>query len=175
VTGTLYFGINTENNNSLGSATVYGLNGAGEIGTTFGGQSLPASFIDSGSNAYFFDSSIPACTGNSSGFYCPVDANKLPSTVSESAVIVGTNQSSPAVSFSIANADQLFTATSDGTSTVTLSNALTALPQLGGPNSVANAIPNSFDWGLPFFFGRNVYVVFENTTLGSVSGPSVAF
>jgi len=33
----------------------------------------------------------------------------------------------------------------------------------------------SFDWGLPFFFGRNVYVVPSGKTAAGQSGPFVAF
>ena len=79
VNGSLIFGIGTQSNNVLQSATVYtvpdsGAN-AGDITTTFNGVSYPASFIDSGSNGIFFlDSAttgIPTCTGTNSSWYCP--------------------------------------------------------------------------------------------------------
>ena len=58
VAGSLIFGIGTQSNNGLGSATVYPVpdNGsfAANIITTFKGQSYPNSFIDSGSNGIFF-------------------------------------------------------------------------------------------------------------------------
>jgi hypothetical protein len=36
-------------------------------------------------------------------------------------------------------------------------------------------LPQSFTWGLPFFFGRNVFIVLEGATAGGVQGPAVAF
>jgi len=50
-TGTLFFGIGTQTNNGLGSATVYttttstSFNGPGLITATYKGQSLPESFL----------------------------------------------------------------------------------------------------------------------------------
>jgi hypothetical protein len=32
-----------------------------------------------------------------------------------------------------------------------------------------------FDWGLPFFFGRTVHVLFEGKTLDGTIGPAVGF
>jgi hypothetical protein len=46
------------------------------------------------------------------------------------------------VNFSIANAQSLFSANNGGN---------TAFSNLGGTNT------GVFDWGLPFFFGKNVY------------------
>jgi hypothetical protein len=62
------------------------------------------------------------------------------------------------VNFSIANADQLFKASNY------------AFNNMGG--TLDNS---SFDWGLPFFFGRSVYTVIEGTTVGTVNGPFYAF
>ena len=33
----------------------------------------------------------------------------------------------------------------------------------------------SFDWGLPFFFGRSVYTVIEGHSVGTTPGPFYAF
>ena len=58
VPGSLIFGIGTQSNNGLGSATVYDVpssgTNAGDFTTIFNGTSYPASFIDSGSNGLFF-------------------------------------------------------------------------------------------------------------------------
>ncbi len=58
VNGSLIFGIGTQSNNGLGMATVYAVpdtgNNAGNFITTFDGNSYPQSFIDSGSNGFFF-------------------------------------------------------------------------------------------------------------------------
>lgn len=60
VTGTLVFGIGTQSNNGVGSATVLPIDPEFlTFTTTYGGRSYPFSFIDSGSNAlYFLDESI---------------------------------------------------------------------------------------------------------------------
>lgn len=146
VTGSLVFGIGTQSNNALGSATVYTATSGGNFTTTYNGTIDSASFIDSGSNGYFFASSITACptTSNAPGFYCPSAVQNL------SATNQGANGASGTVNFSIANAEVLFN-TPDF-----------AYSDLGGTYS-----NGAFDWGLPFFFGRNVY-----TGLQSSSNPN---
>src|SRR5579863_1660579 len=62
VLGALTFGIGTETNNGLGSATVFTLDANDYFTTTFSGQTLTSGFIDSGSNALFFPYTLPACT-----------------------------------------------------------------------------------------------------------------
>jgi hypothetical protein len=54
VNGSLVFGIGTQSNNGLGSATVYAVNSNADITTQFGNQQYPDSFLDSGSNGIFF-------------------------------------------------------------------------------------------------------------------------
>ena len=56
VSGTMIFGIGTQSNNGLGSATVFTLAGDGTFTTVYtpNGQSYPETFIDSGSNGIFF-------------------------------------------------------------------------------------------------------------------------
>jgi Protein of unknown function (DUF3443) len=124
----------------------------GFLTTQFNGSALNDSFFDSGSNGLFFnDSSITECPSDSS-FFCPSSA------VSFLATNMGLNGVSSSVGFSIANADNL-------------SMTDFAFNDLGGPN----VIPDSFDWGLPFFFGRNVYTAIDgqNTTAGP--GPYFAY
>jgi hypothetical protein len=103
--------------------------------TSFQNTKMPNSFIDSGSNALFFDSNQILVCPDTSDFYCPNSTTNL------SAVNSGTTGTA-SVSFSVFNADMLF-ASSDA-----------ALPGLAGPNDGSFT---SFDWGLPFFFGRNLY------------------
>ena len=73
--------------------------------TVYNGTRCNSSFLDSGSNAFFFpDSGTPVCTDTSSaGFYCPVATKNL------SATIEGRNGASAEVSFSLANATALVT------------------------------------------------------------------
>ena len=159
VSGSLVFGIGTQANNGIGAAIVIGVDsGTANFTTIYDGTSYSASFIDSGSNALFFeDAGTPVCTDPSAaGFYCPAATKNL------SATIQGRNGRSASVNFSVANAVAL----------VASSPGFAAFGNLGAPQFAAN----SFDWGLPFFYGRNVYVAIEGAgTPGGPIGPYVAF
>lgn len=155
ITGALVFGIGTQSNNSLGSATVLTLDSSGSFATSFQGQSFTGSFIDSGSNGIFFlDSTttrLPMCTVNTD-FYCPA------STQNFTATNTGMNNHSTGINFSIGNADTL------------LSNqTLFLFNNIGAPS------PGNFDWGLPFFFGRNIFVAIEAQNTPGGTGPYVAY
>jgi len=107
-TGTLYFGIGTQTNNGLGSAT----------------------------------------------------------PVSVSTALTGQNEHGVGVAFTLYNAQTLFAGSNS------------AVPGVGAnPNAISTftAFPTSFDYGLPFFFGRNVYTALEGRTAGSTTGPYFAF
>jgi hypothetical protein len=45
----------------------------------------------------------------------------------------------------------------------------------GGASSIAGLGSGYFDWGLPFFYGRTVYVAIEGQTAGGTVGPYFAF
>jgi hypothetical protein len=128
-----------------------------DITTTFKGQGYPGSFLDSGSNGLFFlntaATGMPVCT-DASGFYCPLS----PSTQSLSATITGANNASATVDFSVTNADNLFSNQGDS-----------VFGDLGGPS------PGIFDWGLPFFFGRNVFTAIDGAPTPNGTGPYWAF
>jgi len=156
LSGSLIFGIGTESDNSLGSAQVIMLDSStGNINTSYKAKAY-SSFLDTGSNAYFFlDSTttgMPACPSPETGFYCPS------SRVSFSATNTGTNNASSIVSFNIDNADTLFSNLAD-----------TVFPTLGGPNS------GMFDWGLPFFYGRHVFIAIEGAQTPGGTGPYWAY
>ncbi len=168
LSGTLYFGIGTETNNALGSATVIptstsnSAHGAGLITVNYNGQGLTESYIDSGSSDLFFvDTNIPACTGtNLTGYYCPTTPTTLSLTLS------GTNGASTSVSQALNNAQILLTSNNS------------ALPGTGynpNTNKKFNAPSSSFDLGIPFFYGRKVYSAIEGRAAGGVYGPYVAF
>ena len=67
---------------------------------------------------------------------------------------------------------------------ITLNNAKTlfatgnaAVPGIGGdPTAISSftAVPRSFDIGLPFFYGRNVYTAIEGRNAGGTVGPYIA-
>ena len=156
VSGLLTFGIATQPDNMLGNAQIFSLDpNYGTLNTFYNGMVFASSFIDSGSNAYFFtDDTIPVCTTQTS-FYCPTAPVGLAATIQDSF------GSAASVPFTIDNAIADFA-----------TNAA-VLPNLGGP--VVSSLPGAFDWGLPFFYGRSVYVAFEGQFLAGVAGPWVAF
>ena len=158
VTGSLIFGIDTQSNNKSGSQSVITLNNFGEFETAFSGEILSQSFLDTGSNGlYFNDSSLTACTAtNVKDFYCPASTQNLTASVQ------GQNGVSANVSFSVGDAQTL--GANDPT--------FVAFPTLAGPYPGTTA---SFDWGLPFYYGRSVYTVIENSTTSVGTGPYVAF
>ncbi len=156
--GSMIFGIGTESNNSLGSVSIFPINTSGTYAgfftTTFNSQTLNESFIDSGSNGYFFpDSAIPQCSQDP-GFYCPAN------TLNLSAQNTGVNNAQSTVDFSVDNAETLFN--NDGGDS--------AFSNLAGPNGSANCTgvgTCGFDWGLPFFFGRNVFTSIQGQSVPS--------
>ena len=155
ISGSLVFGIGTQSNNGLGKAAVFTLDSQGNFTTGFSNAGYTG-FIDSGSNALFFlDSSttgIGICNDNSA-FYCPDSTRNLTATNQ------GTNGTTLAVKFSVANADSLFNNNPN----------FFVFENLAGPS------PNSFDWGLPFFFGRNVFTAIEGQNTPGGAGPYVAY
>jgi hypothetical protein len=159
VTGTLVFGIGTQSNNALASgATVLTTDSVGFVTTNVAslGQTDTMSYFDSGSNAiYFEDGSIPNCT--ESGFFCPA------SVTSFSATVTGANNQAAALNFSIAAGDTLFNA----------NPSFAAFSNLGG--SAGSQGANTFAWGLPFYYGHNVYTAMEGVDAGGTTGPYFAF
>ena len=162
VSGSLIFGIGTQSNNALGNATVYAVDAnTGNLTVNFQGTPLADSFVDSGSNAFYFpDGSTPTCDQTmqntvASGFYCPSSTQSLMATVQ------GMNGTSTPISFSIGNADMLFRQ----------NQMATAFNNIGAPNTDTS----SFDLGLPIFFGRSIFTVLETKNTAGGVGPYVAF
>ena len=56
----------------------------------------------------------------------------------------------------------------------TLNGNFTAAPTLAGTFGGADAA-TTFDWGLPFYFGRSVYTVIQGDMTKAGTGPYVAF
>ena len=151
--GSVVFGIATQSNNQFTSGTVLKTS-TGKFTAMFAGRSLNRSFLDTGSNALFFDSSaIPPCGVGASGFYCPSTRTQL------SATLLDNNLASTGVTFSIDNALTLF------------SGGNSVLPTLSGPVGDAQ----TFDWGLPFFYGRRVFIGIEQQSSSAGTGPFYAF
>lgn len=151
--GSIVFGIGSQSNNQFTSATVLKTS-TGNFTALFAGQNLNKSFLDTGSNGLFFDSTaLPKCGSGASGFYCPSTRTQL------SATLFDNNAASATVSFSVDNALDLFR------------NSNSVLPTLSGPVGDAR----TFDWGLPFFYGRRVFIGIEQQSSSAGTGPFYAF
>jgi hypothetical protein len=155
--GTMIFGIGTQANNGLGGATPLPVDpNTGNIVTTYSAFTYTNSYIDAGTSVIAFGTNLyPVCTGPDAGLYCPPAIQNL------SAMLRGTTTAATTVNFSIANADQLFGA----------NPAFNAFSDLGAPSGDTV----TFAWGLPFFFGRNVYTAIEGRSTPGGIGPYVAF
>ena len=155
-TGSLILGIGTRTNNTPSAVTMYPVNQSAEFTTTFGGTTYD-SFLDTGSNGLFFtapsSAALPECSSSSySGWFCP------PSTTSFTAVNTGsTGSPSAGVTFRIGNAGTL------------LGSSNNVFSELGG------SYAGEFDWGLPFFLGRSVYVGIDGTGSSLGTGPYWAY
>jgi hypothetical protein len=159
LTGSLIFGIDTQTNNASGTQTVLTVDpNSGDFTIVFGGQTLTDSFIDSGSNGIFFnDSNLTQCSSSDySGFYCPAASQSF------SATLTGVNAVSATESFTVDNAQTV--ATNDPTFTVLTGLAGTFTSDL-----------ETFDWGLPFYYGRRVATAIELHSTAVGTGPYIAF
>ncbi len=155
--GSLIFGIGTQTNNQFTSGKVLLANALGYVTTQFSGRTLRTSYLDTGSNGLFFDSAtLPLCSpGNLTGFYCPSATTPL------SASLIGSDATNVSVSFQVDNALTLFSA-----------GGMAVLPTLAGDIGSAQ----TFDWGLPFFYGRKVFFGIEGKTVANMgTGPFYAF
>jgi hypothetical protein len=151
-TGALIFGIGTETNNMPNSATRYAADAGGNFVTIFNKQTYSGSFIDSGSNALYFPGGtlVAACGASAPGFYCPANLTDL------TAVQQGY----------------------DGTNTTTVPFSIMSIadvPNSGAFNDIGGKSTTYFDWGLPFFFGRAVFVGLDAKTSSLGTGPYWAF
>jgi Protein of unknown function (DUF3443) len=165
VMGSLIFGIDTQSDNASGTQTVLTVDDEAELLVMFNGQTFANSFIDSGSNGIFFaDSSIVTCTAPPSdptsqivNFYCPASTLTLPVTIQGMNGTMTNN-----LTFGVGNALTMLETTD-----------FDAYPQLAGTLPAGNA--GTFDYGLPFFYGKRVAIAVQGamTTVGT--GPYIAF
>jgi len=162
VQGELIFGVATQTDNALPTTglTVLGTDAAGDFTATYnGGTTVLPALIDSGTDAYVFnDPAIPVCPAATSGvfggYYCPTVA---PQSVFAVNTGVGMNNASNTVDFAIAD-PRTFVATAA---------AFTGLA--GGAGSTR------FTWGMPFFYGRKIYVGIDQRVAGAYTGPYYAY
>lgn len=162
-TGFLTFGLGTQSNNALPSSGIqtFQTDHFGDVksatldGTTYTDTSPTqrAAFFDTGSNGLFLPGShsgLLLCTGGS-GFYCPTSAVALQPSVT------GFNGTTATLPISIENAFDLFNG-----------NGL-AFSNLGGTSGLL-----AVDFGLPFFYGKTVYVKYDTANSGSLNVGTVA-
>lgn len=147
--GELIFGINTTPNNTvpgnltkvyLGMDYVNHPDSYLNITTNYGGRTFLSSYLDTGTNGIFFaDNTISRCAGAT--WYCPKPNLKPTAVLSD-----GDNAASNTVNvlFDVANAEAMFS---------TQNSAFGGLA--GAPPSAGSS---AFAWGLPFFYGRTVYL-----------------
>lgn len=164
VTGSLFFGIGTQSNNSVGSdVKFYAVDpNYGEFQTEFNGNVVPG-FVDTGSQGLYFQSTLPTCV-SAPGWYCVSPA------ASFAATNTGINGVSGSVSFQIGD---YWTLANSGKG---------AFPDIGASASTLSSAFSSrlpFDWGLPFYLGRKVYIGIESASLKfnqfTGTGPVVAY
>jgi hypothetical protein len=185
--GTLVFGIGTQSNNTLTARTVLFGDVAhnGGVTTQYTTQSgkqqyLPWSYFDTGSNAYYFaDDGIPstsACSSypgydsqNPQSWFCPSSELNL------SATNIGTNGTQSTVNFSIGNA---YTVLSGSSGTVFDDLGASVGTPLTACGNLSTADPDkscAFDFGFPFFLGRNVFIAFAGANTANGMGPYFAY
>jgi hypothetical protein len=158
--GSLIFGIDTQSNNMLGSATVLTTdNVQGFITVDFQGVKYPESFIDSGSNLFFLTATNPpitTCSIQNQQFYCPAAEQSL------TAINVGLNSVQSTVNFNVANARTQFNNTT-----------FTAFDNVAAPNP--STLNGGFDFGMPFFYGRKVFTAISGKNTSGGPGPFFAY
>jgi hypothetical protein len=158
VQGELIFGISTQTDNMLpANLTVLGTDANGDFKASYNGSAtlLPA-LIDSGTDAYAFDDpTLPTCSaGAFVGYYCPTVA---PQAAFAQNIGVGADNAVNTVDFAIADPN-----------TFVAGAAAFANLAGGGGSSV-------FTWGMPFFYGRKIYVGIDQRTSGPYTGPFYAY
>lgn len=166
VTGQLVFGVGSQQNNALPTnPNILQVDKNGFFTTQYRGRGIMYSAIDSGTNGIAFaDPTIPT-TGD---WYTPASPLTL------SATMEATNGTGKPVimPFPIGNA---MTLSANGYAAY--DNIGMYMPSLSvyDPSSAAVSSVETFLWGLPFFYGRDVYSVLEGATVGAQTGPFVAF
>ena len=159
--GYLIFGIGTQSNNGTTGVTAYAADpNYGQFTTTYNNVTY-SSFLDSGSNALSFPgTNISDCGGSQSGWFCPSSVLTL-SAVNTAYSVSGTGNKGT-ISFQIENYNTF------------LSTLNYAIKEIGASSGSGN-ISNLFDWGLPFYFGRNVFVQIESSSSTLGTGPLWAY
>ena len=159
VRGELIFGLSPQTDNMLPATgiTILGADSSGDFTANYNvsATALPA-LIDSGTDAYAFDDpQIAVCsTGAYIGYYCPTAAPQAAFAVNTG---VGLYTASNTVDFAIADPS-------------TFVAGAAAIADLAGGGGSTN-----FVWGMPFFYGRPVYLGIDQRVSGAYTGPFYAY
>ncbi len=160
--GLLILGISTRSNNQFDSASVVlGANGNRMFASNFNGNTLPYSFIDSGSSVNYLASTgtvpLTICT-SSPNFICPG------ASITLTANNTGTQGTSGAANVLIVDAQLSFTDQPGYNAVPGLSYAL-------------SGTPSEMDLGASFFYGRVISTLIENQIAGgmAVTGPAFGY
>lgn len=152
--GTLTIGIDTQDNNKSMGSKLFQADQFGNFQSSLNGTIYSQSFIDSGSNGIFFPQpkNMPLCKSTAQqGFYCPASPTSMTATQ-----ISTDGKLKVDIAFQIVNAE-------------TKINEFG--PAVGAFSNLAGTQANSFDWGLPFFFGRRVIVGLDGKSSTLAKGP----
>jgi hypothetical protein len=148
--GTLTLGINIDGTNQLGTTPLLTVSSIGAFTTSFAGTVYTSYISSAATTNYFPSSTITLC--DDSNFYCPA------TPLTETATLIGANNAQVVETFAVTNAD------------VDFGNAdFSALPGLSEPYSA------NFIWGVPFFYGKSVYLLYAGQTVAGVTGPAIGF
>jgi hypothetical protein len=168
--GELIFGVDTLSNNTVplsAQKVLLGVNTSNmdsylNITTrvTLGGtvQIFTSSYLDTGTNGLFFTDTSPSpiarCAGST--WYCPKSELSLNALLSDGG---NTGFNSVNVPFQVGNAEALFS---------------TSNSAFGDAAGAAPTGSTSFAWGMPFFYGKKVYMSIWDIT-GAVVAPWYAW
>ena len=166
--GLLVLGIGTRANNALPSASaVLQTDAGGYFTASFNGNTLPRSFIDSGSSANFMPTtgtvSLPACASGSlagTGYLCPASSLTLTATST------GPSATSATANVLVVNAN----------SAVAANPGYNVIPGLAADGGRLGSNP-TLDLGASFFFGHTIATLIENQSAPgfSVNGPAFGY
>ncbi|MFI4889376.1 MAG: DUF3443 family protein [Steroidobacterales bacterium] len=168
VQGELIFGLGTQSDNPVPTTglSMLGADANGDFATVYnGGTAMLPALLDTGTDSYLFDDpSIAACTSATwVGYYCPAVAplDRTAVNISAASTKAVVNGTSNPVDFAIANPD---------TGGFILPPKAAAYAGLAGGGGAT-----SFTWGMPFFYGRKVYIGFQAKASGPFTGPYYAY
>ncbi|MGZ5272129.1 MAG: DUF3443 family protein [Ramlibacter sp.] len=143
--GALVLGIGTDTNNQLGTAQAFGVDSRGLLAAGYKGHTYPA-FLDSGANGiYLPDSDLPSC----GDFFCPAQPTTL------GASLQSPNGAQRGVDLPV--------------------EAIASLPGGTVAASIGGNEAGMVTLGLPFFFGRTVFVALKDAPTPAGPGPYWAF